>query len=247
MRARRKVLRLDLEKGKGEWEEDLVAADRSVLLVVNGSPLTVLPSSPRNLRELALGHLFGEGMISSPEEVEGVRVKGERVEVRVRGERRTEALDPVELAGRLPRPPPTTFDPSVLLSPFRSLLPRSPIFRSTGGTHVAALVTREGEVVARMEDVSRHGAVDKVLGKALLLGTDFSSTFLALSGRVAGEVVVKALRAGIPLVASKAAPLLSGILAAEAGGLTLVCFARGSRLNVYTHPERVGGTRGKEL
>jgi FdhD protein len=62
---------------------------------------------------------------------------------------------------------------------------------------------------------------------------------------VGEEVVVKALRAGIPLVASKAAPLLSGILAAEAGGLTLVCFARGSRLNVYTHPERIRGTGGK--
>jgi len=232
-------LRLDLEKGKGEWEEDLVAVDRSVLLVVNGFPFTSLPSSPRNLRELALGHLFGEGVISSPEEVEAVRVRGDTVEVRVRGERRMEALDPVELAGRLPRPPPTSFDPEVLLEPFRSLLPRSPVFRSTGGAHVAALVTREGEVVARMEDVSRYGAVDKVLGRALLLGADFSTSFLALSGRVAGEVVVRALRAGIPLVASKAAPLLSGILAAEAGGLTLVGFARGSRLNVYAHPERV--------
>lgn len=244
MRARRRVLRLDLEKGKGEWEEDLVAVDRSVLLVVNGFPLTVLPSSPRNLRELALGHLLGEGVISSPEEVKGVRVRGERVEVRLRGEGRMEALDPLEAVERLPRPPPTSFDPAVLLEPFRSLLPRSPVFRSTGGTHVAALVTREGEVVARMEDVSRHGAVDKVLGRGLMLGADFSSSFLALSGRVGEEVVVKALRAGIPLVASKAAPLLSGILAAEAGGLTLVCFARGSRLNVYTHPERVAGKAG---
>jgi FdhD protein len=90
-----------------------------------------------------------------------------------------------------------------------------------------------------MEDVGRHNAVDKVIGKGLLAGVSFARSFLISTGRLSADIVVKCAMAGIPLVASKAAPLESGIVAAEMSGLTLVGFARGSRLNVYTCPERV--------
>jgi FdhD protein len=90
-----------------------------------------------------------------------------------------------------------------------------------------------------MEDVGRHNAVDKVIGKGLLAGVNFARSFLISTGRLSADMVVKCAMAGIPVAASRAAPLESGVLAAEMSGLTLVGFARGARLSVYTCPKRV--------
>jgi len=90
-----------------------------------------------------------------------------------------------------------------------------------------------------MEDVGRHNAVDKVIGRGLIEGENFTRSFMISTGRLSADMVIKCARAGIPLVASKAAPLESGVLAAEMNGLTLVGFVRGYRLHVYTRPRRV--------
>jgi formate dehydrogenase accessory protein FdhD len=90
-----------------------------------------------------------------------------------------------------------------------------------------------------MEDVGRHNAVDKVIGKGMMGGFDFTKGFLVATGRLSSDIVIKCARVGIPLVASKAASLESGISAADMTGLTIIGFLRGSRLNVYTGPQRV--------
>jgi formate dehydrogenase accessory protein FdhD len=112
-------------------------------------------------------------------------------------------------------------------------------FRKTGGVHAAAIYGRKGNLVAFAEDVGRHNAVDKVIGLAALNQTDFAECFLTLSGRLTGDIVLKAARLGLPLVASLAAAIDSGIATAKRAELTLVGFVRGKRLNVYTFPQRV--------
>ena len=97
----------------------------------------------------------------------------------------------------------------------------------------------EGEVLAYAEDVGRHNAVDKVIGALALDGGDFSRCVLVSSGRQSSYMVLKAARVGIPVVVSQAGPLESGIRVAEELGVTLICFARGRRMNIYTHPKRV--------
>jgi FdhD protein len=89
------------------------------------------------------------------------------------------------------------------------------------------------------EDVGRHNAVDKVVGAGVLEGLDFGGCVLVSSGRLSGEIVLKAARVGVPVVVSVAGPLESGVRIAEAAGITLVGFVRGRRLNVYTHGERI--------
>ncbi|MBS7644266.1 formate dehydrogenase accessory sulfurtransferase FdhD [Candidatus Bathyarchaeota archaeon] len=112
-------------------------------------------------------------------------------------------------------------------------------FRETGGVHAAAIFSSSGDFIAFSEDVGRHNAVDKAIGAATIRRHMLSESFLTLTGRLSGDIVLKAARVKLPIVASLAAPLYSGVKIAKMSGVTLIGFVRGHRLNIYTHPKRV--------
>jgi len=121
-----------------------------------------------------------------------------------------------------------------------TLRPTQRGFDETGGVHAAGLFDRAGTLIASAEDVGRHNAVDKVVGRKLRDGhLPLEDMLLAVSGRVSFEIVQKALIAGIPLLAAVSAPSSLAIDCAQIGGLTLAAFVRGDRFNVYTHPSRI--------
>jgi FdhD protein len=146
----------------------------------------------------------------------------------------------VDLAGIEVAPGPE-FSPGRIAGLPDRLLAGQEVFKASGGTHGAGLFDNSGEMLVVKEDVGRHNAVDKVLGFMLLSGADPADKGLMLSGRLSYEMVLKAARAGIPLVCSVSAPTALGIEVALATGVTLVGFLRGSSFNVYSHPERIGG------
>lgn len=102
---------------------------------------------------------------------------------------------------------------------------------------MAALVG-EGKFIVR-EDVSRHVAVDKVIGAGLKEGIDFSQSFIVCSGRIPPDRVVKLANVGIPIMVTKAAPTIEGLKIGENAGITLIGFLRNGRFNIYTHPQRI--------
>jgi FdhD protein len=113
------------------------------------------------------------------------------------------------------------------------------VFDETGGLHGAAVFSRAGRLLSSAEDVGRHNAVDKAIGQMLLSPADDTADVLVVSGRVAFEIVQKAWLAGIPVVVAVSAPTTLAIELAREAGMTLIGFARGNNLNIYTHPDRI--------
>ena len=145
----------------------------------------------------------------------------------------------------LPRPsltssPSWTVVPAVLGALPGRLVARQEAFAVTGGLHAAALATPDGDIVDLAEDVGRHNAVDKLVGRALRAGrVPLADVLLLVSGRTSFEIVQKAGLAGLPLVAAVSAPTSLAVELADEAGMTLVGFLRGSAFNVYSHPERI--------
>ncbi|HEX9261383.1 MAG TPA: formate dehydrogenase accessory sulfurtransferase FdhD, partial [Candidatus Bathyarchaeia archaeon] len=147
---------------------------------------------------------------------------------------------PYQYSGKIPRVESILkVEASVVFECVNQLNFKAEGFRKTGGLHVAAICNHDGSIVALAEDVGRHNAVDKVIGMGALKGIDFGKHFVALSGRMSGDVVFKAANIGLPIVASLAAALSSGIDMAEKANVTLAGFVRGKRMNIYTVPERI--------
>jgi len=128
---------------------------------------------------------------------------------------------------------------SMIFSAIKKMQISTPLYRETGGCHGAAIFDVKGNILSVKEDIGRHNAIDKVIGDLLLKKHDFKNVFLTSTGRLTGDSVLKAIRAKIPIVASLSAAIESGIRLAFAYGITLIGFARGSRMNIYTHSSRI--------
>ena len=129
---------------------------------------------------------------------------------------------------------------AAILTLMAGLPKRQEIFRQTGATHAIFLADAGGgKVVLGAEDVGRHNAFDKVIGQALMKNLPMGNKIALLSGRASFEMVLKAARAGIPIMSSVSAPTSLAVKLADLQGITLIGFAREERLNIYTHPHRV--------
>jgi FdhD protein len=234
--------------------EDAVAVEEPLEIRVEGVPLAVTMRTPGEDEELALGFLYGEGLITGPrragltEDLAANTVEVEGPLERDPGQRRfyttsscgvcgKGALDEVAvMSGPLPDGPKL---PRSLLACLPDRL-EQPGFTRTGGLHATGLFDPSGRLLLVREDVGRHNAMDKVVGRALLDGiVPLGERILCVSGRLSFELVQKAAVAGAPILVGVGAPSSLAVSLADDRGMTLCGFARQGRVNVYTHPERV--------
>lgn len=130
-----------------------------------------------------------------------------------------------------------TIDATQIIKDIKHLTDEAKIWQKTAGVHVAQLKYRD-KIIIR-EDVSRHVAVDKVIGAAARQGYDFTKSYISYSGRMPADMLIKVIRVGIPIIISNAAPASSGIDVATMGNITMVGFVRDNRFTIFTAPERV--------
>jgi FdhD protein len=233
---------------------DEVAVEEPLEIRVDGEPLTVTMRTPGHDEELALGFLYGEGLIDGPrragltEDFANNTIEVEGPLTRDPGARRFYTTSSCGVCGKgsleevaVHAPPlrPGPVVPRALLADLPERL-RQPSFARTGGMHATGLFDAAGELLIVREDVGRHNAMDKVIGRALLDGlVPLHGHILCVSGRLSFELVQKAAVAGAPILVGVGAPTSLAIDLAADRGLTLCGFARAGRVNVYTAPERV--------
>jgi FdhD protein len=209
------------------------------------------------LKELAVGHLLTEGLIKSIEEIEKINLKNEGIcevtsksninlDKRLKDAKNFSRIilsacgGPYQPSKRLPKIKSNLkVKAEVIQNCVNKLNSIAETFRKTGGVHIAAIYESDGSLIAFAEDTGRHNAVDKVIGLGALNKADFNRCFLALSGRLTGDIVSKAANIGLPIVASLAAAVDSGINIAKEVDLTLIGFVRGMRMNVYNYEKRI--------
>lgn len=237
-------------------ERDVVVEEWPVVISVNSLKLATVLCLPTSLRELAIGLSAYLGLVKRAADVQQVDVDytarrvGLRLDVEDSAIRRsvqlliTSTCGSNVYGGEMPRLPdaasPGRFRVRLthVIECIHALRRMGPVFGRTGGTHGAAFSDGRG-IRLFFEDIGRHNAVDKVIGSALRTGVDLRRGVLISSGRLSSEMVVKAARQAIPVVASRSAVTSNAIELARKYGITFVGFARGGRANVYTAPERV--------
>jgi FdhD protein len=233
---------------------DVVAVEEPLEIRVDGRPLAVTMRTPGHDEELALGFLYGEGLIDGPRAA-GLTEDLAKNTIEVTGPLMGDpgsrnfyttsscgvcgkgAID--EVAVHSPPLPAGPRLPRVLVAQLPGRLTQ-PAFERTGGVHATGLFDSRGELVLSREDVGRHNAMDKVIGRALIDGLlPLHAFVLCVSGRLSFELVQKAAVAGAPILVGVGAPSSLAIELAEDRGLTLCGFARGTSVNVYSHAERI--------
>jgi len=258
------IVRVNVAEGKSEKRLDVVAEEFPLHVFLNDACVVSILCSPAMLKELAVGYLVSEGFVHSLDEVSDVRLeKDGRCFVQLKPSvNAKERLEFAQSFGRLvvsacgsadlwplsklvdrikglKVKSDAVVDAKVIVDCVRRLNSLAEEYRRTGGVHVASLNRLDSELVGFAEDVGRHNAMDKVIGAGVLAGVDFGACFLCLSGRLSADVVLKAARVGVPVVASRAAALSSAVEIAERCDVGLAGFVRGVGLNVYACFERV--------
>jgi len=256
--TKKAVVEVDLATRKVKSASEMVALEKPIDAYVNNQHYATFLASPTMEKELVVGHMLSEGLIRSIEDLGEVRVSEGMVRVSLREGVRLQSKvakdvrlftstqgshDDFSKALEELKKPLVPSDLKVkardVLRMIRQLERKSKVYKATRSVHSASLFLENSELVSFSEDVSRYNAVDKVIGDAALKQHDFSKLTLVSSGRQSACMVLKAARVGIPIIASIASPLFSGVVAAKKSGVTLVSVPNKECVKVYTFPERI--------
>ena len=240
---------------------DRVAVEQPIDISFNGTEIVTLLCTPTDIDAMAVGYLASERYIVDVDDVHQIDVADDGSAVNVMttsshssaGDSHSPAATPIITSGcgggRLSRHvldsasvwrvgEGAAVDASDIRVWMKEFATRSTLFRETGGVHSAAIYLGD-EVVAFSEDIGRHNAVDKVLGRALLDRVQLDRAVLLSTGRISAEMVIKCALRDVSVVVTRSAATSLALDLAERMGVTLAGFARGRRMTVYTHSYRV--------
>ena len=241
------ILRIrDTEREK---RVDIVAKEEPISIKVNGKRIATLLATPVDLRELACGFLYSLGLVKAVESISSISEVGSEIEITAELIKDFSSDEQVltsgcgkgviilgYLLGKIESDLVISTDSlSLLMDEFQL---KSVGYKTTGGVHSAGISDGK-QILDFKEDIGRHNAIDKVIGSFLLKRLPLKDKIMLTSGRITSEVVVKCVRAGIPILISRSSPTDMAITLSEHSALTLIGFARKKRMNLYAHTERV--------
>jgi len=238
--------------------EDEVVRESPLTIILNNQELATLLCSPTNLRYLAIGFLFSEGLLKSKDEIRKIMVDERRgvvwVETAGVEEFAREALfkrlitsgcgrgasfySATDIQGRVKVESRVEISPLEVLALVNEFEQRSRIYRATGGVHSAALCDMKN-ILVFSEDIGRHNTIDKIFGECILNDIATEDHIVITSGRVSSEILLKVARRNVPIIISKSAPTNLGLRLAADLGVTVLGFVRGRMMNVYIHAGRI--------
>ncbi len=261
-----KITRIQKEQRKEEM--DTVLIESPIDIFVNSEPLVNIVCLNKDLRDLTVGFLFSIGVINGMDDINMIKINNSEGQVYVDLVDSIEysseivGLTPVsrviDTSCGIPSPwrklikerlietenilnseTHLTVSSELIFSSMIEMQKNTLLFRDTGGCHGAAIFDLSGTLLTVKEDIGRHNAIDKVIGTLLLKKIPFDNKILTSTGRLTGDSVLKAVRAQIPIVSSLSAAVESGIRLADTYGITLIGFARGKKMNIYSNPKRI--------
>lgn len=238
-----------------------VSCEYAFNILVNGILFSTIASSPSSLESLAAGHLYAEGIIKAAEDITGIEIDYSIPEINVktrskenpsaesrnnrelyivsagsiRDRKYTPFIKPYD-AAKIPR-----VDPELILSVMHDFLSISGHHSLTHGVHSSALYKTSGEKTAFFDDIGRHNAIDKIIGHVLQKKISPDNKMLFTTGRLASEIVLKAINASIPVIISRASPTSLSFELAKNYNLIMIGKAREDRLIIFNGIDKIGG------
>lgn len=235
----------------GEWVRTSVHVPSEIefTIYVNQKALVTILCTAAKLNYLTIGYLYAEGIISSVDDVASMRVSEEEALADVRLNNPEYELPTLRKLGcsgsSVFKTQGQRVDsdlvaaPTEILSLMKQLQEQMELYPLSGGVHTSALSDTKNLLVVA-EDIGRHNTLNKIHGECLLKGISTRDRLMLITGRISSEMLLKAAKMQAPIVVSRHAPTKNAILLATDMGIALVGQARGDRLAVFTHPERLG-------
>lgn len=245
-----------IKDNQREVVEDFVAEEVPLTLILGGEEFITLLCSPQDLEDLGVGFLFTAGIIKEARDVEKIVIDRERWTANIMLQQESKVKDLVfkrlytsgcgrgalfynvaDIVHRSKNISPLQVSAVKVQELMLSFQKMSELYLKTGGVHSAGLA--QDKILIFREDIGRHNALDKVIGRGLQDKVDFAQTLMVTSGRISSEVIFKIQKCGIPIIISRSAPTNQAVKLAKDMGITLVGFVRGNRMNVYSEEERI--------
>ena len=250
----KKVNIIKIEQDQILRKEDIVVIEYPLTIFLNDEEIITLLCSPNSLKYLVLGFLYSEGFITCFSDIKNLRIDSDKgiayvylheinkFSKKFRGKRTITSgcgkgtvfynvLDSFK-SKKIEKEFPIKIDSiKTLIKEFNR---KSELFINTGGVHSCALCSME-DILIFEEDIGRHNALDKVFGKALLEDMDTTDKIILTSGRISSEILIKAAKRQIPVIVSRSAPTSLSVEIANELNITLVGFARGQKMNIYSN------------
>lgn len=235
-----------------EWRRETVPvpSEMPLTISVNGQEIATILCTPTRLTQLVLGFLYSEGIIANRHEVASLRVCEDESVADVRLTKTEYATPPrrtltsgcgsgVSFATQAPRvDSDLVVTPEEVLSLMKQLYQQQNLFQLGGGIHCSALCNRK-QILMLAEDIGRHNTLDKIMGECLIRGRSTQDGILLTTGRISSEMLLKAARMQTPIVVSRGSPTERAIALGKELGITVIGYARGNRLSVFSCEERL--------